>query len=253
MFESVTYHGAGKFVSYGEWIHPDRIIDSSEIIFVIKGRVHITENEKRYELKENDVLLLEKGLRHFGHEKSLNTSFFWVHFNGGPKIDPSLKLRNMKDSFDLPMLFKQLVHYRAENRPDEAMNYLTRLILMECFSPRENEIESRTVSEIAAWISANRDSLSKAEQVAEHFGYNADYLSRIFKSSYGKPLKEYIDTVRMTHIKQLLLTSDKTLTDIAYEAGFSDYKYFLKYFKYHEGITPTQFLSSYPKTHINTK
>ncbi|MBQ8254622.1 MAG: AraC family transcriptional regulator [Clostridia bacterium] len=253
MFESVTYHGAGKFVSYGEWMHPDRIIDSSEIIFVIKGRVHITESEKRYELKENDVLLLERGLRHFGHEKSSNTSFFWVHFNGAPEIDPAMKLRNMKSSYDLPLLFKQLVHYRAEKRSSEAMDYLTRLILIECFSPQNNESANRALSEIAAWIKANCGKITKAEQVAKHFGYNADYLSRIFKENYEKPLKEYIDAVRMSYIKRLLLSGEKTLADVSCEAGFSDYKYFLKYFKYHEGITPTQFLSTYPKTHINTK
>ncbi|MBQ7779462.1 MAG: AraC family transcriptional regulator [Clostridia bacterium] len=253
MYENATYCGAGKFVSHGEWIHPDRVIDSHEIIFVIKGRVYLTEDGKEYELKENDVLLLEQGLRHYGHFPSSNTSFFWVHFKNAPKPDPALKLRNMKDSYDLPLLFKQLVHYRAENRPTEAMDYLTRLILIECFSPQVSDVRSPTVSEIAAWINANRDTVIKAEQVAAHFGYNADYLSRAFKASCGKPLKEYIDSVKMTYIKQLLLTGGKTLTDVSCEAGFSDYKYFLKYFKYHEGITPTQFLSTYPKTHINTK
>ena len=57
----------------------------------------------------------------------------------------------------------------------------------------------------------------------------------------------------MDHIKKLLLTGDMTLTQIASSTGFAEYKYFLKFFKYHEGITPTQFLASYPKTHINIK
>ena len=253
MFENATYHGAGKFVSYGEWIHPDRVIDSHEIIFVIKGRVHITEDDRQYELKENDVLMLERGRHHFGHAPSTNTSFFWLHFNNAPSIDPSFKLQSIKDAYDLQMLFKQLVHYRAENRPTEALEYLTRLILIECFSPRISEAENPTVSNIAAWISANCAAITRAEQVAEHFGYNADYVSRVFKANYGKSLKEYIDAEKINYIKRLLLSGGKTLNDVSYEAGFSDYKYFLKYFKYHEGITPTQFLSAYPKTHINTK
>ena len=44
MFEEIKWISSGKFVSRGEWIHPDRIIDSYEIIFVIKGTVYIDEN-----------------------------------------------------------------------------------------------------------------------------------------------------------------------------------------------------------------
>ena len=84
-------------------------------------------------------------------------------------------------------------------------------------------------------------------------GYNADYISRLFKAHYGKSLKEYMSNVKIDYIKQLLLTSELPLSDVAYNAGFYDYKYFLKFFKYHEGITPTQFLKAYPKTHINKK
>ena len=253
MYENVLFCGAGKFVSQGEWLHPNRIINSYEIIFVIKGVVFITENGKQYELKENEMLLLEPGLRHFGYQKSTDTSFFWVHFTNSPKLDQKLKYQNMKKSYNLPLLFRQLIHYYTENQCPESLDYLTRLILIECFSSNEAENKNRIVSEIAAWIVANRDVIIKVEQVSEYVGYNVDYISRIFKENYGKTLKEYIDDTKISYIKQLLLTSNKTLTAISHETGFSDYKYFLKYFKYHEGVTPTQFLKMYPQTHINKK
>lgn len=57
----------------------------------------------------------------------------------------------------------------------------------------------------------------------------------------------------MRQIKTLLITDELTLAQVATNTGFREYKYFLKFFKYHEGISPTQFLKIYPKTHINTK
>jgi hypothetical protein len=81
MYENVSYCGAGKFVSHGEWIHPDRVINSYELIFVINGTVYINENHNQYKLEKNDLFLLEPGVRHFGYKKSSSTSFFWVHFN----------------------------------------------------------------------------------------------------------------------------------------------------------------------------
>lgn len=252
MYENVIYCGAGKFVSHGEWIHPDRTINSYELIFVLDGTVYINEDNIQYQLKKNDLLLLEPTLRHFGYKKSNNTSFFWVHFTGLPKTNSKLKYQTIADAYNLSLLFKQLLHYRSENQTAECLDYLTRLILIEVFSLKRQDT-NRIVSEVVAWITANRDIILKVEQVSEHFGYNADYISRLFKANYGKPLKEYIDHVKLNYIKQMLLTSNVSLTDIAYNTGFDDYKYFLKFFKYHEGITPTQFLKSYPKTHVNKK
>ena len=45
MLENVKYDGSGKFISRGEWIHPERIIKSYEIILVTEGEVNIEENE----------------------------------------------------------------------------------------------------------------------------------------------------------------------------------------------------------------
>lgn len=252
MYESVSYCGAGKFVSHGEWIHPDRIINSHEIIFVINGNVYINEGGVEYHLKKNDLLLLDPGVRHFGFKHSTNTSFFWLHFAESPRIPFELKYQNINEAYNLSLLFKQLMHYRAGERGDERLDYLTRLILLECFSTSKKEDHAnRIISEIAAWISANRDTPLKVSLVSKHFGYNADYLCRIFKAHFGKSLKEYLDEIKIDHVKQVLLTSNMSLKEVAYNTGFGDYKYFLKFFKYHEGITPTQFLKSYPKTHIN--
>jgi len=253
MYENVFYCNAGKFVSQWEWIHPDRTINSYEIIFVIKGTVYIEEDGRRYRVKENELLLLEPNRRHFGYKKSTNTSFFWVHFTDLPVLDINLKHQNVSEAYHLSLLFKQLMHFHNEKESHESLDYLTRLILIECFSSAKKEKPNPKVSEISAWIKANRDTVLKVEQVCSHFGYNADYISRLFKASQGKSLKEYIDDVKLDYIKHLLIISNMSIADIAYNTGFEDYKYFLKFFKYHEGITPTQFLKTYPNTHINKK
>lgn len=253
MYENVHYCGAGKFVSHGEWMHPDRTINSHEIIFVISGTVYITEDNTQYTLKKNDLLVLEPQKHHFGYKGSFDTSFFWVHFTSDKAIDLALKYQSITESYNLSLLFKQLMHYRAQEQSDECLDYLTRLILIECFSSKKINSANKITSEITAWIRANKDIFLSVEQISEHFGYNSDYLSRLFRLNYGMSLKEYINSVKMSYIKELMLTTDMSLAEVAYSTGFDDYKYFLKFFKYHEEITPTQFLKAYPKTHINIK
>lgn len=193
MFEDVKNCGSGKFVSRGEWLHPDRVIDSWEVIFVTSGCVYIQENEVAYQLGKNDILLLEAGMHHYGYKKSVNTSFYWVHFTEAPPIDPALKYQHSIDSYNLSLLFKQLMHYRAENIGSESLDYLTRLILIELFRKRTPKEISHIANKAAAWITANRDVLLKVKQVAEYLGYNVDYLNRVFKENYGKTIKEFID------------------------------------------------------------
>lgn len=253
MFEDVKNCGAGKFVSRGSWIHPDRVINSYEVIYVIYGDVFLEENGTRYHLQKNDMLILYPGLRHFGFAESTNTSFYWAHWIGGPEIALRQKYQKNLDSHQLSLLFKQLMHYRAEEKSGERLDYLTRLVLMELFSLESEKNENRIASEATAWIRANRDVPLKAAQVAAHFGYNADYISRVFKKYYGKSVKELIDSEKIQYIEELLLTSDLTLGSIAQQTGFAEYKYFLKFFQYHTGVTPSQFRTAYPNAHINSK
>ena len=106
MFENVKNCGAGKFISNGEWIHPDRIIDSHEIIFVTKGEVHINENGTEYYLRPDEMLILQPNLRHFGYKTSTSTEFFWLHWYGGPNMDSNIKHRKIENPYNISLYFQ---------------------------------------------------------------------------------------------------------------------------------------------------
>ena len=121
-----------------------------------------------------------------------------------------------------------------------------------CFYENKHDA-GRFAEQAAAWIRATAHLPLKSTDVAAHFGYNTDYLSRLFHRQFGKTLKQFIDEVRVEYIKSQLLNTNYTLMQLAEMTGFSDYKYFLKFFKYHPGLTPSQFYNTYSKTHINAK
>ena len=110
-----------------------------------------------------------------------------------------------------------------------------------------------TAEKVAAWIDGNCHTAITETQIATQFGYNADYLNRLFKSSFSKSIKQYINERRIEYIKGLMLRSELPLKEIAIRSGFDEYKYFLKFFKYHEKITPTEFHKQYAKMHINSQ
>lgn len=253
MFEDVKNCGAGKFVSRDEWIHPERIIDSNVILFVTKGEVFINEDGKEYHVTPDEVIFLQANMRHFGYKSSINTEFFWLHWYGGPAFFADMKLRKIQNPYSVSLYFRQLLDSCITKKMTEGIDYLTRLILIEIYTNSNPPTTHHTAERVASFIEANRHTSITESQVCAHFGYNTDYLNRLFKSNFSQTIKQYINKKRLEHIKGLMLRGELPLKEIAIQSGFSDYKNFLKFFKYHEKQTPTEFYRLYAKFHINTR
>ena len=73
----------------------------------------------------------------------------------------------------------------------EGMDYLTRLILIELYSNSTKPNVSHIAENVAAWIKANCHTAITEMQVARHFGYNVDYLNRVFKTYFFKTIKQF--------------------------------------------------------------
>lgn len=250
MFENVKFRNTGKFITHGEWKHPQRIIDSYEAIFVTKGEVFINENGVDYHVKEEEAIVLFPGLEHYGYKYSSETEFFWVHWYVDKNITPNIKHLKIDNAYGLTLYFRQLISSRFSINSSESADYLTRLILIELHN-NQHQSSNSLVERIAAFIRTNSYLGLTAKQVASLFKYNPDYLNRLFKSHFSKSIKEYIDESRINLIKSLLLQQKMTLAEVSAKSGFSDYKLFLKFFKYHEKITPSEFCRQYSKTFIS--
>lgn len=64
------------------------------------------------------------------------------------------------------------------------------------------------------------------------------YLSYIFKQETGMNLNRFIKAFRMDKAKELLENSQKKISQIAKEVGFSNNSYFCRSFREYFGVTP---------------
>jgi AraC-like DNA-binding protein len=251
MFETVKHVNCGRFIARDQWIHPTRTERTFEIIFMIDGEAHMREDNVEYHLKKDDVLVLLPHHLHTGIAYSYPASFYWLHYLDGPPLPFSST--HIKSPYHLSLLFKQLLHHTAQTPTGEAADYFTRLILLNIYDANTQSTNNALINRVTTWIQANDDRQLQANEVAEYFGYNVDHLSRLFRANLGKSLKQYLIDVKLDQIKNHLLNPRFTLTQIAMNTGFDDYKIFLKFFKYHEKMTPTKFRQIYTQTTINTK
>lgn len=79
--------------------------------------------------------------------------------------------------------------------------------------------------------------------IARELGMSLHYLCHAFKKATGITVKEYMTAMRIDRAKQLLSSSDKTISDIAWECGFRSPSYFSKRFTASQQMSPTQYRS----------
>ena len=77
--------------------------------------------------------------------------------------------------------------------------------------------------------------------LAAKFNYSPSQFSRRFVAVSGESVKEYTIKVKMKKAKDLLRTVNLSITDIAYQLGYTTPFYFSNVFTKHFGISPTTY------------
>ena len=261
----VKFFSAGQFVGQSDWVHQRRKLDSSVLFLVESGGFTMCEDGARWELGEHEALILEGGRTHYG-EKSMGEQcpvYYWAHFaftenapsepsGGGQNI---LVKQHMfcRDYGRLSILFHQLIsESRAANAHPLSCDYLMSLLLIALSvddesSPSPGALPAR----LQEYMRLNYKRNITLEELSNTFHYNADYLSKLFRNRTGKPIKRYQHELRLTHAKELLLSTVKSIKEIAYESGYVNEKFFITTFMRYEGVSPTKYRNTFGTLHQN--
>ncbi len=100
---------------------------------------------------------------------------------------------------------------------------------------------SVTVEKITDFIENNFQRNISSKDIEEHLSLSYDYINRIFKQQKGVSIVSYRNSLRIENAKMLLITTDKSMEEIAVETGFDDLYYFSRYFKKCAGVSPTHY------------
>lgn len=255
----ISFISAGQFRSQGNWIHPKRVIDSYELMYVLEGTVYIREEEAEYMLSKGDLLILTPGKTHSGIKPSEGkTSFYWAHFRASDYQTFGLESSYYPSSMNIGCTeqFARLLHIaNTPGYPKYAVDLMIALILSEIsfVQHEKKEKSSKLIREVTEWVRINSDIKLTVESVAEHFGYHSDYLSGIFKKACGIGLKQYISGERLKNCKNLLLSTQYSVKQISAMMGWQDENQMIHFFKFHEKMSPTAFRNSLSNTHLNKK
>jgi len=91
------------------------------------------------------------------------------------------------------------------------------------------------------YIEANFDKPITLAEIARASHLSVSRLAHLFKEQMGITPIDYVTQVRIERAKELLLGTDRSCTEICFEAGYNHQSYFTRTFKSLVGMTPRQF------------
>jgi len=85
-------------------------------------------------------------------------------------------------------------------------------------------------------------------EIAELLSVTPNYLSALFRKNTGKTIQAYMTEEKMKYAEQLLLYSERPISEISSSLGYSSQSYFGKVFKNFSGYAPSEYKMRFGKS-----
>lgn len=112
---------------------------------------------------------------------------------------------------------------------------------------RDNHMRHRqVVHSTIQYIQLNYQKKISLNDIAAYVSVSSSYLCRLFKREVGQSVMGFLTQLRIDKSKELLLSTDRDIVEIAMECGFEDQSYYTKVFKRLSDCTPHQYRKRAP-------
>jgi transcriptional regulator GlxA family with amidase domain len=109
----------------------------------------------------------------------------------------------------------------------------------------QNEPDSSHHDEIVLegqqWIQERLAETISIAKLAKHLRLNSRTLNRRFKAATGLTPQAYLQVLRISTARDLLRTSNLSVSEIAWQVGLQDPSYFSQLFRSHNGMSPLSY------------
>ncbi|MBQ9940949.1 MAG: helix-turn-helix transcriptional regulator [Clostridia bacterium] len=224
-----------------------------------KGIFHVEGTD--YPLKQGDIAIMDNSESHY-IELDCNYPYerFVVHFDKQyiSKIDSEGKLLKIiegrvpgkdnlfrKEHFSSNlylMLINNIIDGLDKNKIQAETNFFALMNELLVASPNQSHntdiSNSSLINKIINYILANLEKNFSLDDICNEFFISKPQLCRMFKSTMGATVGNYITVKRLSAAKKMLESGDNP-TKVYLKCGYSDYTNFYRAYKKFYGDSPT--------------
>lgn len=246
----------------------------SELVFVLSGSAtHIVDDEE-YVVEKGDVFVLGGNTHHayinpkdfnicnimFKPEQIFNRKFdvektvgFEALFIVEPKMIENkvfnswFRLGYKDFQFITDFIADMIDEYESKKdgwRTLVMSDFLRLTVILSRLysqSPATQSSSSYYLANVTSYINNNYNKDLKVKELASMANLSERHFLRTFKDTYKKSPSDYINSLRLSHAKNLLRHTDLSILAISLQSGFNSSNYFSRQFGKEFGMTPTQY------------
>ncbi|HPG41268.1 MAG TPA: AraC family transcriptional regulator [bacterium] len=251
-FYEISYFYSGQGIyQVGDTKFP---IKPGAIVLIQSGQMHNVEADNNDSVKTASIYFYPELIYHPG-------AYTYEHNYLLPFIHPDLNKVMPFHETDLGLSFRDLfieMNNELVNKPNfYQLSLKSRLCeILLIFLKKMNPITKppssgyplnriNRLKKVFDYIGDEYSFAITLEQMAEKACMSPAYFCRYFKKVTGLSPNHYILRYRIDKAKELLITSDLSITEIAFKIGFNSSSYFDRIFQRFTTLSPSQFRQAY--------
>ncbi len=252
--------------------YPWHFHSDMQIFYMLEGAVDLKVSQFRKKIKKGDIHVVQTGDIHGfsnGTEDnrvlilSLRNDYFNRFFpEFGNDIYSTHMANTERDKNIINKLRSMIIlHYcmfnlnGEDNRQKKEQSAYDLVVFLRnnfrsitlndsCLLEHRNEysrLQEGRVLRTIQHIYTNYEKKITLAQMAERENVSSFYFSHLMHKFTGKPFREFISLLRAEISEAMLLDTNYSISKIANEVGFSNYIYYVKYFKEFFGYSPAEY------------
>jgi AraC-like DNA-binding protein len=269
VYQTRRINSAAYSVSQTGCLHPDRILNEHDLLYIQRGQWEVLQDDHAYILNPGDIILLAANRHHFGRIPSKpGTQWAWIHFEflpGDRLVDENSPADSTRRPIDEEDMVARLPYPIRTNKDSHATDLFERIIyshrstiaqmrkqarvyllelLLEFSRQHNTEIATSAsfVERIVHYIERNPKRTDSLDELADLAGVSRRLLTKEFRKATGQSIRQFqLDwKVRLakTHLRHNPVIG---LRELANLLGFHDEFHFSRCFKNRTGVSPSRY------------
>lgn len=262
---TVGYQNVKPHTPYPVAVHPSdynftnngRVLDEYQLVYITEGEGFFqSESCQLQRIEAGTILLIFPGERHLYYPNP-DTGWreLWVGFRGMQadqavlnffkRSEPILKV-GVRES--IVELYNKVISYSKDGirGTQQVISGVIAYLLGHVYYEQVNYAyrgnkNTDKINQAQMMLREHISSHLSPADIAVQLNLSYSLLRSLFKQVTGVSMSSYQQQLKLNLAKELLTTSSKNISEIAYETGFESVSRFCCFFKQHMGITASDF------------
>ena len=219
-----------------------------EIMYYAEGESVISFNGEKYEMSENKILYLPKGIDNEDYSIFIKkpVKLYNIYFDTDSQLPQKPMVISAK-SAEIANLFEKIFHtwvYKKECYYYKAVRYFYNIAeLVKKSQPfylnsKKYELLKKSEDFMLTHYCDYKFNFKEMQKIT---GLSYSYFKKLFIEKYGMPPVKYVNKLKINRACELLISNRFTVSEISEMCGFENTYYFSTVFKNYMGVSPKQF------------